>query len=84
MKKYQVIGGQYESCWYGESNTIRGAKIIAGRNRKNKEEHTMEIGIFLLFLEICFERVGINYERKLYSDDGRDNELTLNAEYILT
>ena len=34
MKKYQVIGGQYESCWYGESDSIRGAKIIAGRNKE--------------------------------------------------
>lgn len=35
MKKYQVIGGQYEYYWYGESNTLRGAKIIATRH----EEH---------------------------------------------
>lgn len=34
MKKYQVIGGQYESCWVGESDSIRGAKIIAGRNKE--------------------------------------------------
>ena len=32
MKKYQVIGGQYESCWHGESNSLHGAKIIAGKN----------------------------------------------------
>lgn len=32
MKKYQVIGGQYESVWYGESDTLRGAKIIATRH----------------------------------------------------
>lgn len=29
MKKYQVIGGQYEQQWYGESDTICGAKRIA-------------------------------------------------------
>ncbi len=29
MKKYQVIGGQYESYWYGESDTLRGAKWLA-------------------------------------------------------
>lgn len=29
MKKYQVIGGQYESVWYGESDSLRGAKRIA-------------------------------------------------------
>lgn len=34
MKKYQVIGGQYVYDWKGESDTIRGAQIIA---RKNEE-----------------------------------------------
>lgn len=34
MKKYQVIGGQYESKWYGESDTLRGAKCIATRNQE--------------------------------------------------
>lgn len=34
MKKYQIIGGQYESHWYGESDTIRGAKIIATKNEE--------------------------------------------------
>ena len=34
MKKYQVIGGQYEQHYYGESDTIRGAKCIATRNRE--------------------------------------------------
>ena len=32
MKKFQVIGGQYESHYYGESDTLRGAKIIATKN----------------------------------------------------
>lgn len=32
MKKYQVIGGQYESHYYGESNSLRGARCIATRN----------------------------------------------------
>lgn len=31
MKKYVVIGGQYEPCYYGESDTLRGARIISGR-----------------------------------------------------
>lgn len=35
MKQYQVIGGQYEPYWYGESDSLRGAKIIAGRNKEN-------------------------------------------------
>lgn len=34
MKKYQIIGGQYESCWYGESDSLRGAKIISTRNEE--------------------------------------------------
>ena len=34
MKKYQVIGGQYESRWYGESDTLRGAKRIATKNEE--------------------------------------------------
>ena len=34
MKAYQVIGGQYEQYWYGESDSLRGAKIIAGRNKE--------------------------------------------------
>ena len=34
MKQYQVIGGQYEQCWYGESDSLHGAKVIAGRNKE--------------------------------------------------
>lgn len=34
MKKYQIIGGQYESKWYGESDSLHGAKIIAGKNKE--------------------------------------------------
>lgn len=34
MKKYQVIGGQYEPHYYGESDSLRGARIIATRNRE--------------------------------------------------
>lgn len=34
MKKYQVIGGQYESKWYGESDSLRGAKIIATKHEE--------------------------------------------------
>ena len=32
MKKYQVIGGQYEPHWVGESDSLRGARIIAARH----------------------------------------------------
>lgn len=34
MKKYQVIGGQYEQSWKGESDSLHGAKIIAGKNKE--------------------------------------------------
>ena len=34
MKKYQVIGGQYERICYGESDTLRGARIISGRHEE--------------------------------------------------
>lgn len=34
MKKYQVIGGECVHVWYGESDTLRGAKNIATRNRE--------------------------------------------------
>ena len=34
MKKYQVIGGQYETRWYGESDSLHGAKIIAGKHKE--------------------------------------------------
>ena len=34
MKKYQVIGGQYVYTQYGESDTLRGAKMIASKNKE--------------------------------------------------
>ena len=34
LKQYQVIGGQYEQFWYGQSDSLRGAKIIANRNNE--------------------------------------------------
>lgn len=34
LKAYQVIGGQYEQHWYGESDTMRGAKIISGKHKE--------------------------------------------------
>ena len=41
----------------------------------------IDIGIFLCFLELCLTRCGIGFERELFSDDGNDNETTLNAVY---
>lgn len=34
MKKYQVIGGQYEQYWYGESDSLHGARVIAGKHKE--------------------------------------------------
>lgn len=34
MKRYQVIGGQYESYWYGESDSLHGAKCIATKHEE--------------------------------------------------
>ena len=39
MKSYQVIGGQYEFYWYGESDTLRGAKSIATRHEEYWDNH---------------------------------------------
>ena len=43
----------------------------------------IDIGIFLCFLDICLEKNGMRYARTLYSDEGRNDEFTLNAEYKL-
>lgn len=42
----------------------------------------IDIGIFLLFLEVCMEHEEIQYERTLYADSG-DEEKTLMASYLL-
>ena len=44
----------------------------------------IDIGVFLCFLDICFEHNGIGFDKMLYSDDGGDKEFVLNAEYTLT
>ncbi|MBR5437922.1 MAG: nitroreductase, partial [Clostridia bacterium] len=41
----------------------------------------IDIGIFLCFMELCMEKEGIAFERRLFSDEGKDEVLTLNAEY---
>ena len=43
----------------------------------------IDIGVFLCFLDICLDRNGICCEKTLYSDEGGDNEFTLNAKYKL-
>ena len=45
----------------------------------------IDIGIFLLFVEICLKKEGFTFERKLFSDDGAiDREETLVAEYNIS
>jgi hypothetical protein len=44
---------------------------------------SIDIGIFMLFLDICLEHQGIAFDRKLTPDDGNFNRLNLNAVYSL-
>lgn len=37
--KYYVIGGQYEQYYYGGSNSLRGAKIMASRHMEFWDNH---------------------------------------------
>ena len=43
----------------------------------------IDIGIFICFMDICLEHCGIDFEKKLYPDDGEDKEFVLNAMYRL-
>ena len=52
---------------------IMPADMVAHYNR-------IDMGIFLLFLEVCMEREGLEFQRTLYADAG-DEEKTLTAEY---
>lgn len=67
MKKYQVIGGQYEQHWYGESDSLHGARVIAGKHKEYWDNwsgwHTP--GIFLS--ENCIDIVSSN---RLTTPDG--------------
>lgn len=41
----------------------------------------IDIGIFLYFLDLCLQHKDIKYEVQLYTDNGADEEKTLNAVY---
>lgn len=43
----------------------------------------IDLGVFLCFLDLCLEHNHTAFERKLYCDDGGDQELILNAEYTM-
>ncbi len=44
---------------------------------------SIDIGIFMLFLDICLAHQGIEYDRVLTPDDGNFRQLNLNAKYTL-
>ena len=46
-------------------------------------DRKIDIGIFLCFLDICLDKRGCEFERKLFLDDGESSGLTLNAIYKL-
>jgi len=43
----------------------------------------IDIGIFICFMDLCLDHNGIGFERILYSDESEEDELVLNAKYIL-
>lgn len=43
----------------------------------------IDIGIYICFLELCLKHEGYSFTKKLFVDEGSDNEMTLNAKYIL-
>ena len=55
---------------------IMPAEMVSFYNR-------IDMGIFMCFLELCLEHENIEFERTLYDDTGSDDELVLNAEYVL-
>lgn len=43
----------------------------------------IDIGIFICFLELCLKHEGYEFAKELFVDEGLDDELTLNAIYML-
>lgn len=43
----------------------------------------IDLGIFLLFMELCLRHEALPYRRELFVDPGDDREETLNAIYTL-
>ena len=43
----------------------------------------IDLGIFLLFMELCLHHEALPYRRELFADPGDDREETLNAIYTL-
>ncbi len=75
--------------WYVEN---KGGILTVNRYRKPGKRGIMpakavsyfnriDIGIYLCFLDLCLENKSIKFSRKLFVDDGGENELTKVAEY---
>lgn len=43
----------------------------------------IDMGIFLRFLELCLQHENYEFSRELFIDEGLDDELTVNAQYVL-
>ena len=43
----------------------------------------IDVGIFLLFLELCLEKNSIKYKRQIFIDNNEEEEKTLIAEYLI-
>ena len=41
----------------------------------------IDMGIFICFLELCLEHEGIEFEREFFTDNGMEDEMTLNTVY---
>ena len=41
----------------------------------------IDIGIFLCFMELCLQHNNIIYDKRVFNEDGNDNEMHLNAIY---
>ena len=43
----------------------------------------IDMGIFIRFLELCLQHENYDFTKELFVDEGLDNELTINAQYVL-
>ena len=43
----------------------------------------IDMGIFLCFLDLCLQHESIPYEAQIYTDNGLEEEKTVNAVYQL-
>lgn len=60
----------------------RGKRGIMPKDRVSYYNR-IDLGIFLLFMELCLHHEALPYRRELFADPGDDREETLNAIYTL-